>query len=740
MSDFIISNSNSAGSPIVTTLANGNFVVAWQTTVAGNVGLIARIYDANRNAISEEFSIESTTTGSQTAVSFMALDNGGFMAVWQSTDASGEDTSGNSIRARVFSADGTPAANDYIVNTTYDGNQNVPSGTTLADGRILLAWNSDDGQGNDTDSNGIRAIVLNADGSHSESDFVVNTVTQGSQLSPSVAALEGGGYVIAWSSSDTQGNDKSSGLIRAKQFDAEGNVVGTTDFEVNTTTDGQQTTVEVAALDNGGYVVTWRSADSTDIRARIFKADGTPTGDDFIVNSTTDGSQLTPSVTALDNGMIFMAWSSAENPSVIRGRVFESDGTAVGEDFVVNDTVGTTAAVPTVSALEDGSVVVTWRTTLDGVTTIMGKTIVRSDYGMGDPPVDLDLSSRTVAENVEIGTLVGTVSASDPDGKPLTFALTEDAGGLFELVGTQILVKGALDYEAASSHSIVLSVTDTDGHMAFKSFSISVTDVNEAPANVTISKDVVMENAKVGSRVGIVSATDPEGGAMSLRLASNPGNVFKLAGDKLVLQKAVDFEKKSSYALVIEAQDSTGLVTRQAIDIAVGDVIETKSGNAGNNTLNGGKGKDKLVGNAGNDYLVGNAGDDKLYGGAGNDRLYGGNGADDLYGGSGADRFIFKTIKQSGVPPETRDTIFDFSKSQKDRIDVSGIDANVGKSGNQAFSFIGTKDFTGKAGQLRYEKGKSDTYVYGDVDGDKVADFSIHLDDAVTLTKAYFIL
>jgi hypothetical protein len=136
--------------------------------------------------------------------------------------------------ARVFSADGTPSANDYVINTTFDNNQNAPSGTVLADGRILLAWNSDDGKGSDTDSAGIRAIILNADGSQSGSDVVFNAVTQGSQLSPSVTALEGGGYVIAWSSNDNLGADKSAGLIRATQFDAQGNVVGTADFEVNT--------------------------------------------------------------------------------------------------------------------------------------------------------------------------------------------------------------------------------------------------------------------------------------------------------------------------------------------------------------------------------------------------------------------------------------------------------------------------------------------------------------------------
>ncbi len=140
------------------------------------------------------------------------------------------------------------------------------------------------------------------------------------------------------------------------------------------------------------------------------------------------------------------------------------------------------------------------------------------------------------------------------------------------------------------------------------------------------------------------------------------------------------------------------------------------------------------------DNLVGAGGNDYLYGGSDNDKLTGGMGADDLWGGSGADTFIFKSIKETTVSGVGRDTIFDFSTRQKDKIDLSAIDANTTKGGNQAFSFIGTKAFGGKAGELRYEKAKSDTYIHGDVNGDKIADFTIHLDDRVSLSKGYFIL
>lgn len=146
---------------------------------------------------------------------------------------------------------------------------------------------------------------------------------------------------------------------------------------------------------------------------------------------------------------------------------------------------------------------------------------------------------------------------------------------------------------------------------------------------------------------------------------------------------------------------------------------------------------DRLSGNSVANTLVGSAGDDTLVGYAGNDALYGGAGADRLFGGTGADRFVFKAAGESAA--SSFDSIFDFLASE-DRIDLRAIDANAWAGADQAFSFIGTAAFSGVAGELRYGKLASDTYIYADVNGDKVYDLKIHLDDAVTLTDDYFLL
>jgi Ca2+-binding RTX toxin-like protein len=359
----------------------------------------------------------------------------------------------------------------------------------------------------------------------------------------------------------------------------------------------------------------------------------------------------------------------------------------------------------------------------------------------GRPPQGVSLSKSSVLENAKVGDAIGVFSATDPENKELTFSLVDDAGGLFEISGSTLRVKGNLDYETSKDHKVRIKVSDADGHIVFEDFSISVENSDEGPQNILISKSIISETAEVGTRVGMLSAEDPEKGAVTYSLTGNPGGYFALTADgKLTLAKRLDYEKAQSHTLTIQAKDSTGQATTQTIKIDVGDVLEARNGTARNDVMTGKIGKDKLSGGAGSDRLAGNGGDDKLYGGSGNDKLTGGQGADDLWGGSGADTFIFKSIKETTVSSIGRDTIFDFSTGQRDKIHLSSIDANALKGGNQAFSFIGTKAFAGKAGELRYEKAKSDTYIYGDVNGDKVADFAIHLDDRVNLTKSYFVL
>jgi parallel beta-helix repeat protein len=158
---------------------------------------------------------------------------------------------------------------------------------------------------------------------------------------------------------------------------------------------------------------------------------------------------------------------------------------------------------------------------------------------------------------------------------------------------------------------------------------------------------------------------------------------------------------------------------------------ELRGGN-GADRLRGAAGSDLLVGANGADHLSGGAGRDVLAGGAGRDVLVGGGGVDTMVGGAGEDIFVFGRASAAAAG----DVVEDFSRSQGDRIDLRGIDADTNAAGNQSFSFIGSEDFSGDAGELQYRNSE----IAGDVDGDKTADFHIEIANHLRLVADDFIL
>jgi Ca2+-binding RTX toxin-like protein len=181
--------------------------------------------------------------------------------------------------------------------------------------------------------------------------------------------------------------------------------------------------------------------------------------------------------------------------------------------------------------------------------------------------------------------------------------------------------------------------------------------------------------------------------------------------------------------LVIESKIAGTDTVNSSISYILSDNVENLILN-GKSSLNG-------TGNSLNNNLTGNAGANSLKGLTGNDLLFGGLGKDKLTGGLGKDTFDFYTSLEIGKGA-SRDSITDFSHSQHDRIDLSGIDANSKKAGNQAFTYIDSKAFDGKAGEIHFIKG----ILSGDTNGDKVVDFemSITLVGGTTLVSQDFIL
>ena len=147
-------------------------------------------------------------------------------------------------------------------------------------------------------------------------------------------------------------------------------------------------------------------------------------------------------------------------------------------------------------------------------------------------------------------------------------------------------------------------------------------------------------------------------------------------------------------------------------------------GNDANNILQGMAGVDRLWGKGGDDLLLGGTGNDQISGDAGNDRIDGGAGQDKLRGGAGADVFVFTTASDSARL--RGDKVSDFQTGQ-DLIDLTAIDADTSRAGDQAFVW-------GSAGADTTSLWTRNGYLYGDTDHNGVADLSICIRGAFGLS------
>nr|WP_298095803.1 M10 family metallopeptidase C-terminal domain-containing protein [uncultured Shinella sp.] len=295
--------------------------------------------------------------------------------------------------------------------------------------------------------------------------------------------------------------------------------------------------------------------------------------------------------------------------------------------------------------------------------------------------------------------------------------------------------KDTIDYVGASRAKIDLRAATLKAEIGGGGW---VSTSETLTGGYTIANGVVIENAAGGNASDILignSAANVLSGRGGSDILNGGAGSDRLDGGAGTDTASYSLAKAGVTASLANAAINTGE--------AKGDVyvsVERLLGSDHADKLYGNDGVNRLAGGAGNDLLSSGGGNDVLSGGNGNDTLQGGRGADTLTGGAGGDIFVFKTVADSTVAAAGRDTILDFSGATGDRIDLSAIDANTLVSGDQSFIYLAAADFTGRAGELRYVKAASDTYIYGDTNGDKAADFAIHLDDALSFSKGYFVL
>jgi hypothetical protein len=398
-------------------------------------------------------------------------------------------------------------------------------------------------------------------------------------------------------------------------------------------------------------------------------------------------------------------------------------------DFESPIDVGANNVYDVVISVNDGTNLVT-QTLAIAVTDANEAPIITSNGGGATAAVSM-------AENA---LAVTTLTSSDPEGSPRSYSIVGGADAMrFSINATTGVLafinapnfEAADDADANNVYDVIVQASDgvlTD----MQALAVTITNVNESPlitSNGGGATAAITMNENTNA-VTSVSSTDEDGPALTYSIiggADASRFTINATTGALSFVSAPNFEAPTDaganniYDVIVQASDGT-LTDTQAIAVTINNIVDGSTIN-GSNSAN---------------TLTGTNAEDTINGLGGNDTITGGLGADRLTGGTGADRFTYTATNQSLVG--AMDVITDFTRSQNDRIVLSGIDANVNTTNDQAFTFIGTAAFSNVAGQLRYQQISGNTFISGDVNGDGVADFMIQVNGNITFQSGDFIL
>jgi hypothetical protein len=351
----------------------GTVVVAWESPGqdGSGDGVYVRRGARAASAALEELQVNTYTTGAQDDPAIAALDDGTFVVVWEST---GQDGSGEGLYGRRLSGEGEPMGDEFAVNLRTSGNQDTPALAAVPGGGFVAVWED---AGQDGDGETVVGQRFDTAGDRMGAEFRINGAAAGDQQEPAVAAYAGG-FVVAWVSATDEGADGSGTAIVARLFDAAGAPLGD-DVAVNTYTTGDQTHPVVAAI-AGGFVVAW-SSDGQDgaaegIFAQRFDAKGGRAGDEFPVSAFTSGAQDWPQVAAREDGSFLVAWESAGqdgSSDAVMGRLYDRGGVPLGPEQRINVTTSGAQEDVSISVDGRGAFLLVWESADGGSDGVAGR-------------------------------------------------------------------------------------------------------------------------------------------------------------------------------------------------------------------------------------------------------------------------------------------------------------------------------------------------------------------------------
>jgi hypothetical protein len=374
---------NKQENPAIAMDTDGNFIVVWNSYLqdGSSNGIFAQRFDPDCNPLGHELQINTTSIGNQKEQSVAMNADGSFIVVWQSPGPTNEDN--EDIFARRFYSNGMPVYNEFHINTNTIDKQICPK-VAMNDGvSFVIVWESVN-----VPQNGKKSIcgqLYNNEGFPIGTEFIANDGPYDGRY-PDIAMDTKGNFVVVWM------EDRSSNSIVGRLYNSDG-VPETEPFEISTIKFSSVTQPSIAMSAKGHFIVTWDGdpnlAREDDIHARIFDPNGTAINEQFIVNTTIEGPQQNPQIAMNHRRQFIIVWDTKIDPDInereIFARRFDTYGIPIGKEFQVNTHIEADQKHPSVAMTKGRKFITVWQSYAQdgsgyGVFGQMDKIVASADF------------------------------------------------------------------------------------------------------------------------------------------------------------------------------------------------------------------------------------------------------------------------------------------------------------------------------------------------------------------------
>jgi hypothetical protein len=531
----------------------GGYLVCQDTLIDGNgIGIRARRLNADLSAAASTFAVNSITAGDQQNAKVAVLSNGGAVFVWQ-----GSTGRGNKIFARFMGANQQFTGEEIGVADRMFGHQSDAAVAVLTDGTVVVVWGE---LNRDPSMSGIFGQRFSSAGQRLGATFMVNTVTYLNQRTPAIAALESGGFVVAWVSDEFRQRSSEYIDIAARLFNAQGEPIGS-DFALNSTADICANPAVVAI--SGGFRAAWSSRSlperniirqqtvplapdlvSTqlvtqvegaspnrwDVSTRAFNLQGAPLISETVVNQARVGDQYSPRLVSFQGGelVLWTSWGQDGSYQGIIGRVVRGTDQFDGDEFIVNTRRALSQIYPTGGAIGE-RVLIAWASFISasqGLDIVAQQFMVAPDEALSKPaiPFAFAVGQNSISVSwAEVGAQAVGAYRVHVDNESAPIESTEAALNITRP-----------EWAAASVHTVRVSYRLNDGRVSPLSDPVSLRTWGADENGDSLPDDWQQENwGKQANWPAALADSDGDGATnLAEFLAgtdpSNAGSVLKL--------------------------------------------------------------------------------------------------------------------------------------------------------------------------------------------------------------------